>query len=51
MKDGSLEQDVAGEVGIAIIMYFKQVKCLLILLFILTLLSLPQLVIFSYHLN
>lgn len=45
MKQGSLEQDVAGEVGIAVILYFKQLKCILVLLFILALMSIPQFVI------
>lgn len=47
MKDNSLEQDIAGEVGVAIILYFKQLKCLMILLLILSVLSLPQLILIS----
>ena len=47
MRDGSLEQDIAGEVGIAIVTYFKQLKCVIAMLIMLTIVSIPQFIILS----
>ena len=51
MKEGSLQQDLAGQIGIAIMIYFKQLKCILIMLAVLTFLSIPQIVILSIQMS
>lgn len=47
MKPGSLEEDITGELGVTVMIYFKQLKALMVLFLILTLFSLPQFYLIS----
>lgn len=49
-EPGGLQEDITGELGVAVIIYFKLLKALMILMLVLSLVSLPESVIISSQL-
>ena len=46
-KTGTLQEDITGELGVAIMIYFKQLKAFMVLMLILALTSIPQFVVIA----